>query len=173
MDSSNLPPDLLAALRTLPDEVAPPPGEEDRTVRALRRRGLLPPPRWRRYGVPLTRVAAALVIFAAGAVYGDARATRWAMDTLLEQRDRDTRATALLVQRAGSAYVRALGDLARDARSTPADPALAGGREAALATLRAAAAQLQLLAPPDAVNADLRGTGTASPQPDARKVYWF
>jgi len=173
MDPDALAPELAAALRALPREAASPPGEEDRTVRALRRRGLLPQPRWRRYGVALSRVAAAAVLFAAGALYGDARATRHALETVLAQRDRDARQTALLVQRAGSAYVTALVELAASARSAPADPALASGREAALATLRAATAQLRRLEPAP-VDAQLRAPAPAADSGmNGRKLYWF
>ena len=174
MDPDTLPPDLAEALRALPSEAAPPPGEEERTVRALRRRGLLPPPRWRRYAVALGRVAAAAAIFAAGALYGGERASRHALETMLDRRDRDAQATALLVQRAGSAYVAALVDLAATARAAPADPALAGGREAALTTLRAAAEQLARIAPAGAVDAELRGPAPAAAPPrDAHQLYWF
>ncbi len=172
MDPDTVPPDLAAALGALPRESAPPPGEEDRAVRALRRRGLLPPPRWRRWAAAAGALAAGLALFAAGAMYGEARASSRALEAVLAQRDRDARATALLVQRAGSAYVTALVQLAASARTAPADPALAGGREAALATLRAASAELQRIAPAGAVNTDQRGAPSGG-RPDRRLLYWF
>ena len=172
MDPDTLPPDLAAALRALPREVAPRPGEEERTVRALRRRGLLPQPRWRGWTRAAAGLAAALALFAGGTLYGSYRASSRALEAVLAQRDRDARETALLVQRAGSAYVSALVELAASARTSPSDPALVGGREAALQTLRAAAAELQRITPAGAVNADLRG-GAPAPRPGGRNTYWF
>lgn len=173
MDTDRLPPDLEAALRALPRELAPSPDEEERTVRALRRRGLLPQPRWRRWAAAAGSLAAALALFAGGAFYGEARASGRALEAVLAQRDRDARATALLVQRAGSAYVTALVELAASARTSPEDPTLAQGREAALQTLRAATAQLERMAPAAAVNAGQRAAPSAAARPDARQLYWF
>ncbi len=172
MDRDPLPPDLAAALAGLPREAAPAPGEEDRTVRALQRRGLLPPARWRRWALPLTQIAAALALFAAGTFYGSYRATNRQLETLLAQRDQDVRTAALLVQRAGSAYVDALVRLAALQARAPADSTLAGGREAATATLRAAAMQVERVAPNAAITAELRGQATTPPR-TAANVHWF
>ena len=171
--NDELPPELEAALAALPREWDPPPGEEERTVRALRRRGLLPPPRWHRYTMYTGGVAAALTIFVAGSIYGSYRARGGGAATELDQPLPDARSAALLVQRAGSEYVGALVRFAAVSRTTPADPHLAGGREAATTTLCAAVAQFPRMA------ADRRpefgpcdGAGAAGP-PARRQIFWF
>jgi len=144
-----LPPELMTALASLPWESAPPPGEEDRAVRALRRRGMLPVPRWQRYAAYAAGVAAALALFVAGSITGASRAR-----ASLERVDAvrawpapvsNLRSAELRVQRAGSEYVGALVQFAALARAHPAAPGLADGRESAATTLCAAAVQLPRL----------------------------
>ena len=173
MEDERLSPELAAMLARLPREVAPGPDEEEHTVRALRRRGLLPQPRWRRYVLPLTQLAAALALFAAGTLYGRYQATNRQLETLLTQHDQDVRTAALLVQRAGTAYVDALVRLAALQARAPADSTLGGGREAAAATLRAAAAQVERVAPNAVVTAELRGTLLSAPPRSTANVHWF
>jgi hypothetical protein len=176
MEDERLSPELAAMLARLRHEVAPGPEEEEHTVRALRRRGLLPPrpgAHWRRWVLPLAQMAAALALFAAGTLYGRYRATNRQLETLLAQHDQDVRTAALLVQRAGTAYVDALVRLAALQAKAPTDSTLAGGREAAAATLRAAAAQVERVAPNAALTAELRGAQASMPPRTAANVHWF
>ena len=168
-----LPPELEAALAALPRESDPPPGEEERTVRALRRRGLLPPPRWHRYMRYAGGVAAALAIFVSGNIYGGSRGRDGGAAADRRQSVPDPRRAALLVQRTGSEYVGALVHFAAVSRTAPADPQLAGGREAAATTLCAAAAQLpRIAAGPRPELEPCDGAGTAGPT--AREtIHWF
>lgn len=172
-----LPPELLTALASLPPGSAPPPGEEDRTVRTLRRRGLLPASRWRRYTVYAAGVAAAVALFAAGTLVGASRAR-----TVLAQTNAaaawpapvsNVRSAALRVQRAGSEYVGALVQFAAISDASRSDPALAAGRESAVATLCAASAQLPRVAP-EAPPATVPCDDAASAQArTARTIRWF
>lgn len=171
-DHDPLPPELAAALAAIPVESPPPPGEEDRTVRALRRRGLLPPSPWRRAGWFAGAAAAAAILFLAGARYGETRGAR-APSPASPPRASGALAAAHLVQRTGSEYVTALVRFAALSRSAPADPRVAEGREAAAATLCAAAAQLRRMA----------STGSATPaacdgtretlERSSAPLYWF
>jgi hypothetical protein len=109
----------------------------------------------------------------AGSIYGSYRARGGGAATELDQPLPDARSAALLVQRAGSEYVGALVRFAAVSRTTPADPHLAGGREAATTTLCAAVAQFPRMA------ADRRpefgpcdGAGAAGP-PARRQIFWF
>ena len=128
-----LTPEEAAAFATLPrairggDELA-----EERTVRALRAAGLLVPSTRRRVPPGLAiglGVAAALVIFVAGAVVGRGLARRAVPPVPLSP--------AAQVQEAGTAYVAALIRL-----SHAANHERSPGLEAGTATLRAAATSL-------------------------------
>jgi hypothetical protein len=147
------------ALRELPRAVAPPARLEERTVRALRSRGLLHPPAPLRF--PITpawagaAAAAALAIFAGGFAIGQWAESRNTTELLVAMHERDAARAAAEVQRAGSAYVNALSTLAAVAAS--ADPAnthaVQQGREVAVNALTAAADQMVRLAPNDPLSA--------------------
>lgn len=172
-----LPPELLTALASLPPRSAPPPGEEDRTVQALRRRGLLPVSPWRRYTVYAAGVAAALALFAAGIMTGARRArvtlARASAAAAWPAPVSNVRGAALRVQRAGSEYVGALVQFAAISHAHGSDPGLAAGRESAVATLCAAAAQLPRvapMAPPATVPCDDAASASAR---TAMTIRWF
>ncbi len=172
-----LPPELLTALASLPRGSAPPPGEEDRTVRALRRRGLLPVSRWRRYTAYASGVAAAVALFAAGSMAGTRRAraalARANAAAAWPAPVSNIRSAALRVQRAGSEYVGALVQFAAISDASRSDPGLAAGRESAVATLCAAAAQLSRVAP-EAPPATVPCDDAASAQTrTATTIRWF
>ncbi|MEJ7809843.1 MAG: hypothetical protein WKG32_05425 [Gemmatimonadaceae bacterium] len=152
-DEDELPPAERAQLERLPREDDLAPSEEDRVVRVLRAHGFLPsgavPDRRQVRAVTLhylrtvSTIAAAVALFASGVAFGAHLESRRGIEALLAVRDQDARHTAALVQRAGSAYVIALARLA-SADSAPSAEALQG-REAAQATLRAAAASFARL----------------------------
>jgi hypothetical protein len=149
------------ALAALPRETDPGQLLEERTVRALREKGLLaasrasglvvaPPARSPAHGRPWWRSAAAIaagvVLFAGGMSIGQmlgSRQTAEAFQTVFEEGDVRL---ASQVQRAGSEYVAALEALA-DVDGSAADSGQA--LEVALTALWAAANEIVRLAPDD------------------------
>ena len=93
---------LFAAL---PRESAPDPRELDHLLSALRAEGLFRN-RSRRLSW-LTQLAAAIVLLALGGLAGARIATRNSLEAQLERTDLSVTDRILLMQRAGSAYVRA------------------------------------------------------------------
>ena len=155
-DEVRLSPELRAELERLPREAEPSRGFEGRLVRALRSRGLVAAdgPRFARLAVwaPALRLAAALVIFAAGVGLGHRLGRDSAPAGEPAVADAGTRQLAALVQRTGSAHAAALGDLAaRAASARPEETALA--REVSMSSLRATLWQMVLLDPDDPVPA--------------------
>lgn len=144
------------AFARLPRAAALDPLLEERTVRALRRRGLLRAASARRTPWRVAAAAAALALFAAGTAFGQWLGARQAADTLALQGD--AMAAALQVQRTGTAWLDALAVLV--AASTEADPAAARqAREVALAVYRGAGAEIERL--------------EASDSMEVRHVVWF
>jgi hypothetical protein len=98
-----------ALFAALPRSSAPDPGVEERVVAWLRVDGYFRP-RDRRF-VRAVAIAAGLLIFvlggALGALVGVQYARRNALETQIAQRDLTVAERVLLLQRAGSAYVRA------------------------------------------------------------------
>jgi hypothetical protein len=153
----------------------PPPGVEDRVVGALRLEGLLGSagrraglrfaPGWR-----AAAVAAGLALFAGGYAAGQAAGSRVAVDVLTSLQAADPAERAAALQRTGSAYVRAVTSL------EGSDPA-AAGHEVAVATLRAAAAELARMSPDDArlarVLAILNGSDADPAEGAMRTLLWF
>lgn len=91
-------------LRALPREDPVPETEADELVSALRREGLIGrSSRWR----PAALIAAAVVIFIAGTFAGTWRERRSSLEGALERTAMTPTERVLLLQRAGSAYVRA------------------------------------------------------------------
>jgi len=171
------------ALAALPRERRPSDLLEERTVRGLRENGLLAAPA--RAGMVLRPAwaAAAAAVFAVmvagGFLLGQWSGSRRTEEVMLAMADHDGARIAREVQRAGTAYIWALDALARGNGSDPG--ALAQGREAALATLQAAANEVISIAPDDPVAAAIlraietdRGRNGAGPaRPAARQVVWF
>ena len=181
-----------AALDALPRERDPGPLLEERTVRALRARGLLG--RGRRIAVaPVfspawasAAAAAAVALFVTGFAVGNWIQSRRTEQILVSMHERDAAHTAALVQRTGSAYVAALAALADAADSsrvrgrTGRD--LAQGREVAVNILHAAANQLVRIAPEEPLAARiLQGLDRAADRAAVRdsvpgseqQVIWF
>lgn len=177
-----LTPDERAAFARLPREQAPGRMLEERTVHALRERGLLGerdrarPPAWRSWP---TAAAAAVALFVSGIAVGQWIGSRAVADSMAIANHQSALEAAAAVQRAGSAYVTALAALAEFADSS-ATPGFVQGREVALTALYAAARELALLAPDDPVAVAIRqrleafrsanGNGEAQ---DIHRVAWF
>lgn len=143
-----------AAFDALPRERTPGRLLEERTVRALRERGLLTEPAPRRVRLPGAWIAgaaaAAVAMFAAGMATGQwmgARSTERVVATIQQQ---NAQTAALMVQQTGSAYLNALSAFAQVADTAKGAQA-SEGREVAVQILRAAAEELVRIAPDDPV----------------------
>jgi hypothetical protein len=157
---------------------------EDRTVSALRARGLLQPPVPLRLPVPRTwwiaAAAASVVLFAGGFALGSWREARHTTEVVMSIHEHDAAQAAATVQRTGSAYVSALATLAALA-DTARPQSMAPGREAAVNALHAAASQMVRLVPEDPVAVDiLQGMARAARRDtvsnmttEPRRVVWF
>jgi hypothetical protein len=160
-DNDELTPQEAAAFATLPrfsvhDELA-----EQRTVDALRARGLLGVIHQHRRSRGLmisAGVAASLVLFAGGTLFG----------RTLAKRDAAPTSPSAQVQRAGTAYVAALVNLSR-AR----DSERLGGVQAGAATLRAAAWSLAQINPADSIATQIRSTLSSAAVGTDANVIWF
>lgn len=172
----DLTPEEQAELAALPRERTPGRLLEERTVKALRARGLLH--ERRRMSWLVAGLAASVALFAGGFAAGQWTATREVTTSLATAHEQTAMHAAQTVQQTGSAYVAALMALARYRDSTKS-PGVAEGREAATAALYAAASELARLAPDDPmaraiasvladIDAQQRGE-TAR----ARNVVWF
>jgi len=148
MTEEDLTPAEREALEALPRERTPGPLLEERVVRTLRDRGLLRPPK--RSTITPVRVAlaaaAALVLLLGGFAAG-----RWTAETpeapeqpQAIEASRETLAASL--QRAGSAYVSALEELASSGVAPHSDE-MRQGREVALTTLYTAAGEVSRIVP--------------------------
>jgi hypothetical protein len=175
-------PELRRQLQALPRERDPGRLLEERTVRALRERGMIEAPvaggRVRR--IPMAwlggAVAAGIALFASGMAMGQWMGTRATAEVVQAVQAQNERQAALLVQETGSAYVQALGQLAAMSDSGKAAPQ---GREVATRMLRAAADELVRIAPDDPIaGAVLAGFQRADSAQVARtgqkqRVVWF
>ena len=97
--------DERTAFDALPRESMITPGEESRLVAALRSEGFFR--RRSRVPVVLLQVAAAVVLFVAGGYVGTRMEPQDTIESMLERTDLSLDDRVLLLQRAGSAYVRA------------------------------------------------------------------
>ena len=179
-DETELTPEEKMEFDKLPREAAPSDFVWQRIVRDLREDGTLrragggpgiPAPyrrldvggsRVRSWVVAVASMAASLVLFGSGALFGHWVGAGSTERALLAVREQDNAQVAQRVQEAGTAYVSALVALGElrpvagqaPALGTPVGPALAAteirqGREAALAALYGAAVELARLAPGD------------------------
>jgi hypothetical protein len=175
---------IMNQARLLPDVILPSALLEERTVRELRRRGLLK----RKRSISSTwlagSVAASVALFAIGVIVGQYLGTRSAVSVVAEMRSmNDAGAAAAHVQQTGTAYVEALAALVHAARqSQPGGPEAAQAREVALTALHEAANEVVRLAPNDPVAAKIlqgieqekeqRQNGGSRPDAD-RQIVWF
>jgi len=170
-----------AAFAALPRERNASEMLEQRTVRALRAKGLLG--RGVNHGlrawIAVAGVAAAAAVFVSGLAVGQWLGTRTVAQSMANSQAESALEMAVAVQRAGSAYVTALTALAQTA-DTSSNGAIAQGREAALTALYAAVQELVLLAPHDPVSVTLRDVlerqrdlPSDAVQLQVRNVVWF
>jgi hypothetical protein len=179
-ESTELTPEEEAALAALPRQREASRMLEERTVRALRSRGLLRGRPWHgRSWIAAAGVAAAAVVFLCGLVVGQWLGTNTVARSMAEAQAESAMERAVAVQRTGTAYVKALEALVQIA-DTSANGALAQGREVALTALYAAVHELVLLAPDDPVSVTLRDLLERQRQQPSetdrayvRNVVWF
>ena len=155
---------------------------EERTVAALRQRGLLRRARRLPSAWLVGSIAASLALFATGVVVGQWLGTRTAVNAVAQiAQSGNADAAAAQVQETGTAYVRALETLVNNASQAQGQPQSAEAREVALTALHAAANEVVRLAPNDPVVMKiLQGIEQArvQKQPRAerepqRKIVWF
>ena len=174
-----------ARFAALPRERDPGRLLEERTVRALRERGLVQPAaRPRRVirfhpGWMTGAIAAGIALFLGGLTTGQYLGSR-NVAAVVEQHDQ--RQAALLVQQTGTAYVQALAQLSQ-ASNTTAGQQGRQGREVAQAMLRAAADEMVRMSPNDPVatgilvafdRAGVRRSAAAGPDTASKQsVVWF
>lgn len=183
-DEEDLTPDLRARLSALPRDVDPGGLLEERTVRALRERGLIEAPaaggRIRR--IPRAwlggAAAAGIALFATGLATGQWMGARAAAEAVQATRAADTRQAALAVQQTGTAYVQAMSRFAELSDSASAGQT-AQGREVAARMLRAAADELVRIAPDDPLASAVLGvfqradSAQAARAGEKQGVVWF
>lgn len=181
-DDHDLTPEERAAFAHLPREQVPGRMLEERTVHALRERGLLGgrhharPPVWRTWP---TAAAAAVALFVSGIAVGQWIGSRAVADSMAVASHQSALEAAAAVQQAGSAYVTALAALAEFADSTTT-PGYVQGREVALTALYAAARELAQLTPDDPLAVAIRqrlesfrSTNGSGGIQDIHRVVWF
>jgi len=176
-----------ALFDALPREREPGRLLEERTVRALRERGLVrasaaAPARRIRFSAAWVSgaIAAALALFLGGLATGQYVASRNTTQLVTAMQQRDAQQAALMVQQTGSAYVQALTRLSQVSDTTRAGRQQ--GREVASSMLRAAADEVVRLNPNDPVASgilaafDRAKTQAAPAQRDTtgrQSVVWF
>jgi hypothetical protein len=182
MEEDEMTPELRRALQALPRERDPGRLLEERTVRALRERGMIETARadGRVRRIPMAwlggAVAAGIALFASGLAMGQWMGTRATEQVVQAVQAQNERQAALLVQQTGSAYVQALGQLASMSDSGRAAPQ---GREVATKMMRAAADELVRIAPDDPIaGAVLAGferadSARAAGSGQKQRVVWF
>ena len=174
--------EIMNQVRELPGTKLPSALLEQRTVRELHRRGLLRRKRTLPAAWLAGSIAASLALFASGVVVGQYLGTRNTIGAVAQLQGSSASAAAAQVQRAGSAYVRAMEALvtnAQQAQSRGQDASQA--REVALTALHEAANEVVRLAPNDPVVAKIlqgieqqkRQSQTRGGRPAERKIVWF
>ncbi len=182
MDKDGLSQDEREAFDALPRERMPSRILEERTVRALKKHGIIrsrPVLAGARLPWLAAGIAAALALFVSGLAVGQAMGVRQTADALAGVYTRPTDLAAARVQSTGSAHREALADLV--AATGSADPReVRQAREVALAAFWAAANEIVRLAPDDPValrilqEAERSTSGPgAGAADDTTNVVWF
>lgn len=180
-DEYELTPEAREHLARLPGEAAPPRALEERTVRALRARGLLARSQrpWRlAVWVPVA-AAAALVLFLGGVAVGQWMGARSTAQAMAEMNRTNAQQVAALVQRTGTAYNEALLVLGQVSDSGRRNTTGAlQSREVALNSLYTAAARIAQLYPDDPLSVRILQTFEDQHTRDqgnapTRRVVWF
>lgn len=178
-----LTPEERARFAALPREREPGRLLEERTVRALRERGLLHAPAQqadvrRRLRFPAAWIsgamAAGVALFLGGLATGQYLGARHTTQVVTAVQRQDAQTAALLVQQTGTAYVQALSRLAADSTGQ--------GREVAQQMLRQAADEVVRMNPNDPVasgilaafdRAGAARTPAAGDTASRQRVVWF
>ncbi|HSU17551.1 hypothetical protein [Longimicrobium sp.] len=185
---NELTPAERALFDALPREREPGRLLEERTVRALRERGLVhapaAPATARRIRFPAAwvsgAIAAGIALFLGGLATGQYVASRNTTQLVTAMQQRDAQQAALMVQQTGTAYVQALSRLSQVSDTTRAGRQQ--GREVASSMLRAAADEVVRMNPNDPVASgilaafDRAKTQAAPAQRDTagkQSVVWF
>jgi len=182
-NTSGLTPGEQESLDSLPRERMPSQFLEERTVRALKERGLIRPGSTRvalaRPWAAVAAVAAGVALFASGLAAGQWIGSRQTADALSAVYPDPADRAAALVQTTGSAYTAALGRLV-EATAVADTLEVQRAREVALAALWAAASEVVRLAPEDPLTVGIlqeferaRGEGSPSDSAAERNVVWF
>lgn len=181
-DPMHLTADERAAFDALPSEAEPGRLLEERTVQALKERGLLAhrpsTARPRSRLVIAAGIAASIALFVSGLAVGQWIGSRTVTASIVAANHQTAMQAAAAVQQAGSAYVTALGALVQLADSSDA-ASVNQGREAALAALYAAVGELVVLAPTDPMSVAVRqlleprSDPEGAAQSEIRNVVWF
>jgi hypothetical protein len=174
---------IMQQARQLPDELMPSALLEERTVRELRRKGLLRRKRAFSIAWLAGSVAASIALFATGIVVGQYLGTRSTVQVVAQMQNQgDAAAAAAQVQQAGTAYVQALEALVTVAHRTQAGGQVSPqAREVALAALHEAANEVVRLAPNDPVVAKIlqgieqekQQNQTRNGRSTNRQIVWF
>lgn len=174
---------LATRMRELPMEALPSTLLEERTVRALRERGMLRRKRMRPAPWMAGAVAASLALFASGVVVGQYLGTRSTAEIIASiQPKTDAAAAAAQVELTGTAYVQALEALVSAAQTNRGQADSSQARQVALTALHRAANEVVLLAPNDPVVAKIlqgieqekRETQqTRTGRSNERQIVWF
>lgn len=190
---TELTPEEREAFRLLPREAMPSDLLEGRVMRDLRARRLLSSRRfpWYRGTRLASGVAASVILFLGGAVFGQwlaGRTSAEALSAAREIRRMDTGLAAIQVQQTGSAYVAALASLNAQRKTGTTkierrqEDAFIQGWEAALSGLHAATEELARMDPHDRRIAQALEAlqemptvepGTAGSSAETRQVLWF
>jgi hypothetical protein len=182
MTHDELTPAEREAFEKLPRERVPSRILEERTVRALKERGLVRTgPAWGtsiRPWMAAAAIAASLALFAAGMLVGQWMGARQAVDAMAAVYPEGPQRAAARVQASGSEYAAALGQLVEASGSADSEQ-IAQAREVALAAFWAAAAEIVRLAPDDPLAARILQELEREERPQAgggggaRTVIWF
>jgi hypothetical protein len=184
MNDDDFTPFEREAMEALPKERTPSPFLEERVVKALRTRGVLRPRKRRKIELTTTRItvgaAAAIVLLLGGFALG-----RWTGERPVAPGDTPAieasqLALAASLQRAGTAYVSALGELAASG-AAPRSDEMRQGREVALTTLYTAAGEVSRIVPKDhmagqllrALDVAVDPESTAQDDAPTEQVIWF
>ena len=161
---------LQRLFNALPRESAPPPREVDHLVTALRAEGFLEPRRrgaaWR------LQLAAAVVLVVLSGLAGARVATRNSLESMLQRTDLSIADRILLMQRAGSAYVRAANAYAAAVAQTDSTAIEVASRVLLGAAQAVARSNLDGGLTPNLTDA-LRPTATRPVPVQRQRVIWF
>jgi hypothetical protein len=161
---------LQRLFAALPGESAPEPRELDDLVAALKAEGFLK--RRGRRSSWVLRIAAAVVLLVSGGIAGASIARRNSLEAMLARTDLSLSDRILLMQRAGSAYVRAANSYASAASRTDSTAIEVSSRVLLGAAQAVARSKLDGGLTPS-LTAALRATATEPAPVSRQRIIWF